>query len=91
MVQVIQQYYRNLIFSGNYLCRTDTYFAEGVVEEVAILPVDWKKRAKRIYEGTDGVTGVCPHPNDLCVAKAIAGREKDSQSSHSNSMSSCNP
>lgn len=62
---------------GSAFAQHYTYFAEGVVEDVAILPVGWKKRAKRIYEGTEGVTGVCPHPNDLCVAKAIAGREKD--------------
>ncbi|WP_297515456.1 DUF6036 family nucleotidyltransferase [uncultured Caulobacter sp.] len=54
------------------------YYCDGVGEETAILPKDWRDRAKAYTSpATDGVVAIVPEPNDLAVAKLCAGREKD--------------
>lgn len=54
------------------------YYCDGVGEETAILPRDWRRRAKAYSSpATAGVTALVPHPNDLALAKLCAGREKD--------------
>lgn len=54
------------------------YYCDGVGEETAILPRDWRDRAKTYTSlATDGVVAIVPDPNDLAVAKLCAGREKD--------------
>ncbi len=54
------------------------YYCDGVGEETAILPRDWRKRAKTYSSpATGGVTALVPHPDDLALAKLCAGREKD--------------
>ena len=54
------------------------YYCDGVGEETAILPRDWRSRAKTYASpATDGVVAIVPDPNDLALAKLCAGREKD--------------
>jgi hypothetical protein len=54
------------------------YYCDGVGKETAILPSDWRSRAKTYSSpATGGVTALVPHPNDLALAKLCAGREKD--------------
>jgi hypothetical protein len=58
--------------------QTFGYYAEGVGEETARLPLGWKERLVVIQnENTRGARGLCLEVHDLLVAKAIAGREKD--------------
>jgi hypothetical protein len=37
----------------------------------------WDERLVRIEDPERGSTGLCLHPEDLCVAKVLAGRPKD--------------
>jgi hypothetical protein len=54
------------------------YYAHGVGEETAILPVGWESRLVKVEnENTFGAIGWCLEPHDLAVSKLIAGREKD--------------
>ncbi|HET6338742.1 MAG TPA: DUF6036 family nucleotidyltransferase [Polyangiales bacterium] len=54
------------------------YYAQGVGPETAVLPVDWESRLVTIQnENTRGAKGLCLEPNDLVLAKYVAGREKD--------------
>jgi hypothetical protein len=56
------------------------YYAHGVGEETATLPVGWKERliAVRITRVTGEPTrGFCLEAHDLAVSKLAAGREKD--------------
>lgn len=54
------------------------YYAHGVGAETATLPKRWRDRASIIRsEGTEGVSGLCPHPSDLAISKLAAWREKD--------------
>jgi len=58
--------------------QTYGYYCDGVGPETAILPTDWRDRAKDYSSlGTGGVTATVPHPNDIAVSKLCAGREKD--------------
>ncbi|MFF0818616.1 hypothetical protein ACFYVR_26230 [Rhodococcus sp. NPDC003318] len=55
-------------------------YVEGVHKDVVILPRLWENRLVpvRVEDGSAyGRTGYCIDPVDLCVSKAIAGREKD--------------
>lgn len=54
------------------------YYAQGVVESTAVLPLGWRKRLVR-YErpGTAGVVAWCLEVHDLWISKAVAGRPKD--------------
>jgi hypothetical protein len=54
------------------------YYAQGVGEETARLPRDWRERLILVQnENTRGAQGLCLEVHDLLAAKAIAGREKD--------------
>jgi hypothetical protein len=54
------------------------YYAHGVAESTAVLPVGWRGRLVPIRnENTRGATGWCLEPHDLAVSKLVAGREKD--------------
>ncbi len=51
--------------------------ADGVSPWTATLPTGWDKRLVRIEDPESGAVGLCLHPEDLCVAKVLAGRAKD--------------
>lgn len=53
------------------------YHADGVSPETAVMPSDWMSRASFHY--FDDITAICPDLTDLCVAKAVAGRDKDAE------------
>jgi hypothetical protein len=53
-------------------------YADGVDERSARLPAGWRDRLVVVAnENTDGVTGLCLEPHDLCMSKLLAGRPKD--------------
>jgi hypothetical protein len=54
-------------------------YADGVSPWTASLPEGWNERLVRIEDPETGAVGLCLHPEDLCVAKALAGRPKDVQ------------
>lgn len=59
------------------------YYAQGVVESTARLPVGWQARLVPFdTPGTRGVTAWCLELHDLWVSKAVAGREKDREFCH---------
>jgi len=50
----------------------------GVGPETAVLPRRWAERLIAVHTpATRGATGWCLEPHDLCVAKLVAGRDKD--------------
>jgi hypothetical protein len=54
------------------------YYCDGVGPETAILPTDWRGRAKLYASAsTGGVSALVPEPHDLALSKLSAGREKD--------------
>jgi hypothetical protein len=54
------------------------YYAHGVDESTAILPLGWKERLVKIEnENTMGARGWCLETHDLAVSKLAAEREKD--------------
>ena len=54
------------------------YYAQGVVEQLAVLPTGWKDRLVRFESpGTNGVVALCLELHDLWISKAIANRQKD--------------
>jgi hypothetical protein len=60
--------------------QTNAYHADGVSPTTAVMPADWKGRAKQVdVASRDGVTVLIPDPNDIAVAKLCAWREKDRQ------------
>lgn len=52
-------------------------YADGVSPWTASLPSGWDERLVRIEDPESGSVGLCLHPEDLCVAKVLAGRAKD--------------
>ncbi len=52
-------------------------YADGVSPWTASLPTGWDERLVRIEDPESGAVGLCLHPEDLCVAKVLAGRAKD--------------
>ncbi|MGH9066621.1 MAG: DUF6036 family nucleotidyltransferase [Acidimicrobiales bacterium] len=53
-------------------------YADGVGEHTARLPRGWRDRLVPVCnDNTNGVTGWCLEPHDLCVSKLLAGRPKD--------------
>ena len=56
---------------------THGYHADGVGPETAVMPEDWMDRANMHYFGE--LTAICPELHDLCVAKCVAGRDKDAE------------
>jgi hypothetical protein len=54
------------------------YYAHGVDENTATLPVGWKDRLVAIRnQNTGGATGWCLEVHDLAASKLVAGRQKD--------------
>ena len=54
------------------------YYAEGVEEGLCRLPNGWRERLIPVESpATNGVTGLCLEPHDLCASKLLAGRDKD--------------
>lgn len=54
------------------------YYAEGVEDGLCRFPEGWRDRMVEVYTpATNGVKGLCVDPHDLCVAKLLAGRDKD--------------
>lgn len=58
------------------------FYVEGIHKDVVVLPTNWDNRLVHFVVDDDasslyGRTGLCLDPVDLCVAKTIAGREKD--------------
>jgi hypothetical protein len=54
------------------------YYVQGVGRETAVLPAGWEDRLVPLSgPNTDGRTGLCLDPHDLCLAKLVAHREKD--------------
>ena len=57
---------------------THGFYVQGVGRETAVLPEGWEGRLVRVQgPGTNGRTGLCLDPHDLCIAKLAAAREKD--------------
>ncbi|CAM3425439.1 DUF6036 family nucleotidyltransferase [Tsukamurella hominis] len=57
------------------------FYIEAIQRETVIFPAGWQDRLVRFECGIPGkaygVSGFCLEPHDLCVSKALAGREKD--------------
>lgn len=54
------------------------FYIQGVGKRTAILPRGWEDRLVEVKPpGAPGSIGLCLDPLDLCVAKLVAGREKD--------------
>jgi len=54
------------------------YYADGVDETTAKLPVAWKERAVRYTSAnTGGAIAIAPEIHDLAASKLVAGRDKD--------------
>ena len=57
---------------------THGYYVQGVGRETAVLPDGWETRLVAVSgPNTNGRTGLCLDPHDLCLAKLVAHREKD--------------
>jgi hypothetical protein len=70
------------IGEGSPFHQTFGYYAHGVAEETAVLPDGWKDRLIKIQNSNTGNgIGLCLEVHDLAVAKLVAGREKDANSS----------
>jgi hypothetical protein len=66
------------IGEGSPFHRTFGYYAHGVGQETAALPVGWRDRLVLVRnENTGGGTGLCLEVYDLACSKLAAGREKD--------------
>jgi hypothetical protein len=54
------------------------FYVQGVGRETATLPAGWEDRLVAVQgANTNGRTGLCLDPHDLCIAKLAAAREKD--------------
>lgn len=57
---------------------THGFYVQGVGRRTAILPDGWVERLVPVQNAnTNGRTGLCLEPHDLCAAKLLAGRAKD--------------
>lgn len=66
------------IGEGSPFHQTFGYYAHGVSEDTAILPIGWRDRLVSVRnQNTGGGTGLCLEIHDLAVSKLAAGREKD--------------
>jgi uncharacterized nucleotidyltransferase DUF6036 len=54
------------------------YYAQGVEVSTAVLPAGWEARVEIFHRDDTGHAWArCLEPHDLCIAKLVAGREKD--------------
>ena len=54
------------------------YYAQGVEVSTAVLPAGWEDRVEIFHrDDTEHTWARCLEPHDLCIAKLVAGREKD--------------
>ena len=54
------------------------YYADGVDEKTSALPPGWQRRLVKVHnENTGGAVGWRLDPEDLAIAKHVAGRSKD--------------
>lgn len=66
------------IGEGSPFHETYGYYAQGVDETTATLPMGWQSRLKPVQsENTKGAIGYCLDFHDLAIAKYVAGRPKD--------------
>lgn len=66
------------IGEGSPFHETYGYYAQGVSEETAVLPADWRSRLVLVRnENTRQCSGLCLEAHDLVLSKYVAGREKD--------------
>lgn len=66
------------IGEGSSFHEVHGYYAQGVGEQTAVLPTDWRSRLVAVInENTNGVTGLCLEVHDLAISKIIAQRPKD--------------
>jgi hypothetical protein len=57
---------------------THGFYVQGVGQNTAVLPAGWPDRLVKVRNAnTNGRSGLCLEPHDLCAAKLIAGRVKD--------------
>jgi hypothetical protein len=57
---------------------THGYYVQGVGRDTAVLPAGWEDRLVPVSgPNTNGRTGLCLDPHDLCLAKLVAHRQKD--------------
>ena len=66
-----------LLGADSYFAATYGIYADGVSPWTAHLPEGWEQRLVRFEDDESGSIGLCLHPEDLCVAKTLAGRAKD--------------
>lgn len=66
------------IGEGSLFHETHGYYARGVGEETAKLPMGWRHRLVCVRnENTEGIAGLCLEVHDLAISKYYAGREQD--------------
>ncbi len=66
------------IGEGSPFHDTFGYYAQGVEEGTATLPMGWKDRLVPIRNAnTRGASGLCLEIHDLALSKYVAGRDKD--------------
>ena len=66
------------IGEGSHFHEQFGYYAQGVGENTATLPKDWRDRLVRVKNAnTGGTEGLCLEVHDLAISKYVAGREKD--------------
>ena len=66
------------IGEGSPFDATFGFHVDGVSLDTPIAPSGWLGRCRAVSTpAMNGVTALCMEPHDLCVAKLLAGREKD--------------
>lgn len=66
------------IGEGSPFDETFGYYAHGIGQDTAVLPDDWRLRARPVtLPMAPGVTCICPDVSDIALSKLCAWREKD--------------
>ncbi len=73
------EYINASLGEGSLFHRAHNYYIDGVDENTALLPVDWKKRAVflDIEDGSKTLTAIAPSTEDIVVSKLYRLAEKD--------------
>jgi hypothetical protein len=53
------------------------YYGDGVSPRTAIMPLDWRTRAREYVTPDRVATAICPSAEDIAISKLCAWREKD--------------